>query len=417
MSAPKASNVRNIACNALAKWEDGHVYAEALVQQNAQKFILSKSDRNLLNAILSGSIRNLRKLDAWIAHLRDGKLDDTTRNLLRIGLCQLHILGISEHAAVNETVNCAKKSTRGLVNAILRGSLRQKDELDALKLDVATQLSHPDWLVERWAKDFGPDNTRKLLEWNQVPAPTIFRLNPLKTNSHQILTETDHPIVSLPNHPDFFVSEGLPPKGWINDGLIYIQDPATSHSVDLLAPFPGEHVLDACAAPGGKSTQIAAYMQNAGTLLCTDSNEKRLPRLLDNLKRLGVSIATTEAFNWTDPAPEKWHNSFDAILLDVPCSNTGVLRRRVDARWRLNAEQITELTEIQTKILENSIACLKPGGRVVYSTCSIDKEENTDLIHAFVAKHPEVELVDEQQITPFEHETDGAYAALIHRKE
>jgi len=158
---------------------------------------------------------------------------------------------------------------------------------------------------------------------------------------------------------------------------------------------------------------IAAAMNNQGQLLCTDSNEKRLPRLETNLLNLGIEIATVKTHDWTQPAPEAWLGTFDAILLDVPCSNTGVMRRRLDARWRLRGEDIVNLTEIQASILKNALPCLKPGGRLVYSTCSIEPEENHELLIQFLEKHPEWTLDAEQQALPFRDETDGAYAARI----
>jgi len=408
--------VRRIALDALAEWDKGHLYAESIVHNMAQKHQLKKEDRNMLNSIIMHTIRNARTLDAWISRFRDGAVDDTTRHVLRIGLCQLHIMGVSEHAAVNETVNSCRKGIRGLINAVLRESIRQKDSLYEEMKDLGVRYSHPDWLVDRWLQKHGREQTEALLKWNQETAPTIFRLNPLKTDSHQILSDEEHIFSSIPEHPDFYISQGLPPKAWLDDGLIYIQDPVTSESVNMLAPLPGEMVLDTCAAPGGKANQMAAHMQNSGTIICTDSNAKRLPRLLDNLSRLGVSIAQTDTWDWTEPAPKKWHEQFDAILLDVPCSNTGVLRRRVDARWRLSAEQITDLTFIQVAIIKNASACLKPGGRMVYSTCSIDDEENTLLIQRILKEDPSLELKKEKQVYPFSHGTDGAYAALLVKK-
>lgn len=410
----KPPSVRSLAIFALNKWEKGHVYAESLIHQTTLQHSLSQADRNLLHAILVDTIRHLRKVDFWIQQLRDGELDTNTRNTLRIGLCQLHILGIAEHAAVNETVNASKKSARGLVNAILRKSLREAESLKEKNatLPASIKFSHPDWLANRWVKEFGEQATRTLLEWNQRPSQTIFRLNTLKNNVHHLLDEAEG-ITSVPEHPDFFISEGLPPKAWIDDGLIYIQDPATSHSVELLAPLPGELILDACAAPGGKSSQIAAAMQNAGQLVCTDSNPKRLPRLKENLDRLGVTHASIEECDWLNHPPERFHNKFDGILLDVPCSNTGVLRRRIDARWRLSPSDFTELKRTQLKILKNAIICLKPGGRLIYSTCSIEAVENRLLIEEFIAKNPSLKLVSDLHILPQTHRTDGAYAAHL----
>ena len=152
---------------------------------------------------------------------------------------------------------------------------------------------------------------------------------------------------------------------------------------------------------------------SSDTLICTDSNEKRLPRLRENLERLGCGSADISVHDWTQPAPESWHRKFDAILLDVPCSNTGVIRRRVDVRWRLQPDQIKALVATQRTILENALPCLKPGGRMIYSTCSIEADENEMQIEAFLTAHPELTLAATRQALPFRDGTDGAYAARL----
>jgi 16S rRNA (cytosine967-C5)-methyltransferase len=183
--------------------------------------------------------------------------------------------------------------------------------------------------------------------------------------------------------------------------------------VELLAPVRGESVLDACAAPGGKAFLIAAAMGGAQSLTCTDSNEKRLPRLRENLSRLHAGEAKVAVHDWLKPASAEWHRAFDAILLDVPCSNTGVIRRRVDVRWRLQPDEIEKITRTQRRILENALPCLKPGGRLVYSTCSIEAEENSGIIESFLRDHPECALLATRESLPFRDGADGAYAALL----
>lgn len=402
-------NVRRAAVSALRAWAKGHDYAETLVDRHANRNHLSSSDRGLLNSILLGVLRHRRLLDHWIGLLRNGKLDHETRDILRVGLYQLLILGIAEHAAVNETVNCARAPVRGLINAVLRRAIaaRKRFAQDLEELPPALRYSHPDWLFKRWKKNFGAEAATILMAWNNEPAPTYLRLNPLRP------TDALTPGRPVGEHPGFFELEGAVPIDLLEAGLVYIQDPATAHAVALLAPKPGETVLDACAAPGGKAALIAAAMQNEGQLLCTDSNEKRLPRLGENLTNLGVTISATAAFDWTNPAPPEWQRKFNAILLDVPCSNTGVLRRRVDARWRLTTEQIDELTRIQHRILQNALPCLAPGGRIVYSTCSLETAENEQQITNFLAENPGLQLGDSRQALPFRDGTDGAYAALL----
>lgn len=408
----KNFHVRQAAVSALRAWAKGHDYAETLIERHAQRRKLSSADRGLLQAILFGVLRNRRLLDYWIGKLRDGKLDPETRDILRVGLCQLLILGLPDHAAVNETVEAGKASVRSLINAVLRRATlakkRMLDDLDDVPLTVIH--SHPDWLFNRWRQAFGKRQAVELMKWNNLPSETFFRVNPLAPAAETL------PGTPVEGAPGFYQLEGSLPSALLASGSVYIQDPATRHSVELLDPQPGERILDACAAPGGKAFLIAAALGSAENLVCTDSNEKRLPRLEENLERLHAGKAAVSVHDWTKPAPAEWHGSFDAILLDVPCSNTGVIRRRVDVRWRLQAPDIDKITVTQRKILENALVCLKPGGRIVYSTCSIEHAENLGLVEAFLADHPELELRATRDALPFRDATDGAFAARIERK-
>lgn len=400
---------RRAAVSILRAWSKGHVYAEGLIERHASRNSLSSADRALLNAIVLGVLRNLRLLDHWIAELRKGKLDDETRDILRVGLCQLLILRLPDHAAVFETVELGKSSVRGLINAVLRRAVASRKKLlDLEGVPPEVIHSHPDWLFKRWKKAFGKEAAVALMEFNNSAAPTYARINPL--SGCGILPQAS----DAPELPaGFFKIEGQVPTDLLAKGQIYIQDPATRHAVELLDPKPGEKVLDACAAPGGKAFLIAAAQGSAKDLLCTDSNDKRLPRLRENLERLHCGDGGIEVHDWSQPAPAKWHGAFDAILLDVPCSNTGVFRRRVDVRWRLRPADMTELTKLQRQIVENALPCLKPGGRLVYSTCSIEAEENEDLIAAVLADHPELHLAGTRQALPQRDGTDGAFAACL----
>lgn len=406
---PAQHNIRRAAHAALHSWGKGHDYAETLVERHAQRYQLSASDRGLLHAILFGVLRHRRVLDHFISEMRRGKLDMDARDLLRIGLFQVLILNIADHAAVNETVEAGKANIRGLLNAVLRRAVGQKAKLlESLNdLPPAELHSHPDWLFKRWRKHYGADQAIALMEWNQEPAENYAHYNPLSKQPCPL----EDPLADVPG---FFRVEGAIPMKLIRDGIIYMQDPATRHSVEMLAAQPGETILDACAAPGGKAALIASAMENRGTLIATDSNEKRLPRLEENLQRLHVTCARVSQHDWLEPAPTEWHTTFDAILLDVPCSNTGVLRRRVDARWRLLPKDLSDLPIIQKRIIENALPCLKKGGRLVYSTCSIEPEENTKLIADVLKEHPELSLVKEKQVLPSIDHTDGAYCALLH---
>jgi len=407
----KQFHVRQAAVSALRAWAKGRDYAESLVDRHAQRRRLSAADRALLQAILFGVLRNRRLLDHWIGELRKGKLDAETRDVLRVGLCQILLLGIPDHAAVNETVEAGKSAVRGLINAVLRRAITSRASLlDGIaNLPPAVRFSHPDWLYKRWKTAFGADQALALMEWNNRPSDVFCRVNPLAPSA------PPPPGVPIDDTPGFFRLDGPPPHDLLAAGSIYIQDPATRHAVELLDPRPGEAILDACAAPGGKAFLIAAASGSSRGLVCTDSNDKRLPRLRENLDRLHAGEATIAAHDWTTPAPADWHGRFHGILLDVPCSNTGVIRRRVDVRWRLQRADLDALRATQLRILNHALPCLKSGGRIVYSTCSIEQEENDAVIESFLADHPDLQLAGTRRALPFADHTDGAFAARLER--
>ncbi|HSH39976.1 MAG TPA: RsmB/NOP family class I SAM-dependent RNA methyltransferase, partial [Chthoniobacterales bacterium] len=246
-------------------------------------------------------------------------------------------------------------------------------------------------------------------------APVYARINTLRVSRDDFLAQHTGS-APVPNHP-LFVRLTSVPSDALDRGDCYIQDPSTSAAVELLAPSPGEIVLDACAAPGGKSGLIAAMMQNTGELVASDRNAGRVEKLSGNLSRLGVSIARIERTDWTSGAAVDAFapRSFDRILLDAPCSNTGVLRRRVDARWRLRPNDFTRMPEEQLSILRRLAPLLKPGGTLVYSTCSIEPEENEVVVSRIAAEFPFLRPDATTSILPFRDGFDGAYAArLVH---
>ena len=403
-------SARRCALEALTEWEDTSRYAEEILGDLAKKYRLSSADRALAIDILYGTIRNLFLLDGIIDELRRGNMKPDTRDLLRIGLYQIFLSDIAEHAAVNETVSLARKHERGLVNAILRNSLRKKDELEKaiLRWPLEDRFSHPGEFIDRWTKAFGEENTIKLCEWNNTPPQNYARINNLAETSEafdSVRSETQESLVG-DKYPDFFAFDGAPNYDWIEQGLIYIQDPSTSLACRLLDPKPGETILDACAAPGGKTAFLASLMNNEGTIIATDNSEHRLERTQENLDRLGVKNAKLQVHDWT--SDEIGDTSYDAILLDAPCSNTGVMRRRIDVRWRLQQSDIMHHAELQKRLLEGVRKVLKPGGRIIYSTCSIDPEENDK-----VAKASGLEIEKTVDSLPWRDGFDGAYAVLL----
>ena len=398
---------RSLALDLLLRWQDSDVFIDQLLADADRRQTLSPPDRALLHALVLGVLRHGNLLDLWIDRLRQGKLRDSPRWILRLGLFQLMHMGLPEHAAVNESVRLARHE-KGLINAILRSAIREKTTLQAVEESAPDDIRYslPEFLCDRWRRRFGEEAFRRLAALTQEPAAVFVRVNRLKP------PPANAPGEPVPDAPDFFRVEHLPRAG-LAAGTVYGQDPATAVAPMLLAPTPGSRVLDACAAPGGKTAILAQAMDNRGPLLATDVQPSRLERLRGNLARLGVTCADVESIDWTQPRPVDDPRRFDFILLDVPCSNTGVLQRRVDVRWRLTEDDIPRMAALQWKIVENTVPCLAPGGRLVYSTCSLEPEENEAQAARIAATFPHLRRMETREILPHETGWDGAFAAAF----
>lgn len=408
------SSVRQLAWKCLLRWSQGGIFAETLVARAATEHKLPPSDRSLLQAIVYDTLRHLSWLDHIRKTLRPGKLEEKMRWLVLMGLCQLFILRQAEHAAVSETVRLAPQRVRGVVNGMLRNAARRRVEFEteAEELPLAVRYSTPSWLVQRWLREFGETETRAMLEWNSLTPPVYARVNPVNPP-----VEIPESWEELPQLPLWYRLHGPLPLEALRTGQVYVTDPSTRYCVQLLAPQPGERVLDACAAPGGKSAAMLAATGGNLELQATDVEEFRLKPLRENLLRAGGKSVQVAQHDWTRPCPEAWRGAFDAVLLDVPCSNSGVLQRRVDARWRLSEEEFARLAGLQLQILEHACAAVRPGGRLVYSTCSIDREEDRAVVESFLTKHKEFSFVEDYLALPHRELADGAYAALLQREK
>ncbi len=410
------TNARSLAWKALQRWSRGGVFAETLVAHAAKEHQLSPQERALLQAIVYDTLRNMSWLDSLRKTLRSAPLEDGARWLVLMGLCQIFILQQAEHAAVNETVSLAPARVRGVVNGMLRNAVRRKAEFLAARdtLPPAIRYSTPSWLVRRWMAEFGEADTLGMLAWNVQTPPVYLRLNPAAATP--LTTEPPH-WEPLPDLPLWRKLNGPLPLAELAAGQVYIADPSTRYCIQLLAPKAGERILDTCAAPGGKSAAIIGSTAGEVHLLATDLEEHRLRPLRENLTKAGGRDIQVAEHDWSQPCPSEWCGAFDAVLLDVPCSNSGVLQRRVDARWRLKEEEIERLAALQGTILENGAAAVRAGGRLVYSTCSIDRAEDRAVVDAFLSRHPEFRLEQDYLALPHKEQADGAYAALLIREK
>jgi 16S rRNA (cytosine967-C5)-methyltransferase len=421
---------RQIALRVLKDRQAGK-FIEELLDAALSGARLLPADRHLCQELVYGTVRWQATLDWLISRKTQGRAQKPAlQSLLRLGLYQIFWLDrIPEHAAVNETVELARQNgfdtQAGFINAVLRNYLREKEETRRLLAEVKTRqphvgYSHPEWLVANWQKRWGAEQTACLMEWNNTPPRTFARVNTLKIEPGKLLEQwrvedveydfvrrdwlEENLVFELRSHPPL---SNLPS---FQAGYFYIQDPSTLLAVRELNPQAGDTVLDLCAAPGGKLTYIAQLMRNEGSITAHDVSKARLDLLNENCKRLGVTCVES-ALPPTLHAPRS--TLFNRILLDAPCSNTGVMRRRVDLRWRLRPEEIQRLKTAQLQLLRQAAQLLKPGGTLVYSTCSLEREENQDVLAQLLTEAPNFKLVRERELLPFSDATDGTYVATL----
>ena len=398
-------NSRREAIFILTRWLATHDFPDRLLPDGP--------DRAFITDLVYTTVRRRRTLEWVLQQLMRRLPQGETGAALLAGACQILFMpDVAEYAAVNETVEAAKlasKQTAGLVNAVLRNLLRQRETLLArlAKESVGIRTSHPDALITRWRERFGAEETLALCEWNNTPVETFLAYPP----------GADEPFVPMPRGARVTEMPGF------EEGAFIVQDPATAVSVDLLAVRPGLSVLDACAAPGGKTVQIAWRMGVPGPdprhrLVALDLHEDRLRLVRENLARTRQEWVTVCSGDLTQNPSSALSEFglFDRILLDVPCSNTGVLRRRPDARWRWTTPRMKSLAATQAVMLENALTLLAPGGRLVYSTCSLEPEENRRQITVLRKRHPEIACIGVEERIPTRHATDGVFACALERR-
>ena len=411
-------SARRIALKALHTWRKERRFADSIVSEFLAKAELPGSDRAFALELVYGVLRNLTLLDFWIGCLRASKVDVDLRDVLRLGLYQLFLIKTAPHAAVHETVGLVPQRQRPVVNGVLRAAVRRQTELlaraDAEPLFV--RASHPQFLVERWQQHFGAQPAEELCKWNNFPAPVYGRINQLRIDREEFLRLYPN-ARPLAGNPEFIEFDVLP-SGAVRQGHCYIQDPSTAIACQILSPRAGEKILDACAAPGGKTGYIAQLMKSRGTIVACDRDPGRLQILKENVARLGIGIVHIFEHDWTRshvPAEIAAMAPFDRILLDAPCSNTGVMRRRVDVRWRLQPGDFPRMQQRQLKMLRALIPLLEPHGELVYSTCSLEPEENEQVARLVLDGPPDLSPMEEKRSLPFRDGFDGAFAAKFIR--
>jgi 16S rRNA (cytosine967-C5)-methyltransferase len=432
--ARRVSPSRRAAFEVLRRVEEDGAFASVLLANTTTT--LRADDRALSYELVLGVLRRQLWLDKLIEHYARRaatELDAPVRRALRLGLYQLRFLTrVPRSAAVNESVNLAHaaglRSASGFVNAVLRRATREphfdpatlaRDEEERISIST----SHPVWLVARWAAEFGATDAEQIARANNRTPPVAFRVNTLRTNESEVIERLREAGVEV-------VESRIAKGAWrvvagtggealralASDGLIYTQDEASQLVGHIVGAREADRVLDVCAAPGSKATQIAALTRGHALVVACDVYEHRLRTVVDAARRLGVENILTVALDAEESPLPFAAESFDCVLVDAPCTGTGTLRHNPEIRWRLAPSDIIELAARQRGILANAARTVRRGGRLVYSTCSLEREENEQVVAQFLETHSEFRPTRIDAPAEF-LTTDGAARTFTHRDD
>lgn len=413
-----SANPRQLAFSVLCRVDEGAYADLALDAAFQQEARLDPRDRGLATELVYGILRRRGRLDFALARLCSkplAKVEPRVLNLLRLGAYQILFLDkVPAPAAVHETVELARREqlerATGFINGILRNLIRQREEIpwpDATEPVVYLEklAAFPHWLARSWAQRFGGEAAVALADALLQPAPFTVRVNTLKIGREEFLDQLKS--CGMDGTPTLFAPEGvvISHRGGAalpgdSEGWYQVQDEASMLIAHLLAPKPGEKILDACAAPGGKTTHICALGGNDLEVLALDLHPQRARLVTSGAARLGCRGISARAWDLTQPPPFLAPTSFDAILVDAPCSGLGVLRRNPEIRWRRTAADIAHMAEQQQAILANTATLVKPGGRLLYSVCTLTEEETDGVLKAFLAAHPDFVAEDLRESVP-----------------
>ena len=422
-------SARELALKVLKAVEEEGAYANLALNRILEKYRPGKLDRAFATELSYGALRSLNTLDWVLAQFIKQPLSSqtsTVRNILRLGVYQLMFMDrVPPSAACNEGAEMARKhghaGTVKFVNGVLRNVSRRFKEIQFPGLEdnpvehISLRYSHPAWMVKRWLEEFGPMDTIALCRANNEPAPNTVRTNTLKTTRPELAERLQREGLTV--RETAYAPEGLNIEGFFSlgslaafkEGLFQVQDESSMLAGRALAPAPGSTVIDACSAPGGKTTHLAQLMENRGEILAVDIHPHKLALITENCTRLGINIIEGLTGDARE-LPEKLYNRADFLLVDAPCSGLGVLRRRPDARWRKEPGQLPAIVKLQAEILDGASRCVKEGGVMVYSTCTITREENWGQVEDFLARHPEFEPEDLTSLLPSEMDFEGTLA-------
>ncbi|MDN3515726.1 MAG: 16S rRNA (cytosine(967)-C(5))-methyltransferase RsmB [Candidatus Brocadia sp.] len=455
-NSSQKNDVRYEGIRILREVDEKEVFAQELTSERCSHGDLSGRDKKLLTELVNGVIRHRLPLDTLISFFSKiplTRIEPWVLYALRVGLYQIVYLDrIPISAAVNTSVEMVKKLVRRgdavrFTNAILRSiersiqdkSVQGPDVTDLQKAlyrkgntwctfhhpifpdphkhpasSIAILYSHPEWLVKRWISRYGKEKAIEICKTNNLPPRIFLRINHRKISTPEFLVLLDKAGISAHTFDTAVVVEDIavPEIPGFAKGLFFVQDISAMKVAQFLKVEKSNAVLDMCAAPGGKTTHIAEFLGEAGRMYAMDISLKRLQSIRENCLRMGIhNVPLVCGDASEDRAP--FHSAFDRVLIDAPCSNTGVLSRRVEARWRLKEEDINKLALLQFSMLRTGASLLRSGGCLVYSTCSIEPEENHEVIRKFIGREPQFYLETEEYYLPVANAGDGGYMARL----
>ncbi|TCN25667.1 16S rRNA (cytosine(967)-C(5))-methyltransferase RsmB [Mesobacillus foraminis] len=442
-------NVRETALELLDSVEKNQAYSNLLLNNAIEKNKIDKKDTGLLTELIYGTLQRRMTLDFYLDPFikNNSKLEKWVLQLLRLTLYQMVYLDrIPDRAAIFEAVEIAKrrghKGIAGVVNGVLRSIQRQGlPSLGAISdptEKLAIETSHPVWLVKRWVSQFGYEKTKEMCEMNLTAPLQTARVNVTRISVEDCLLQLEKEgflVEPSPIIPEAIkcLRGNLAASNTFKEGLLTIQDESSMLAAYALGVKKDDRILDACAAPGGKSTHIAEKLQNSGKVLSLDLHEHKVKLIAENAGRLGLTNIETKKLDSRTIQGHIEAETFDSILLDAPCSGLGVMRRKPDMKYTKREEDLSRLQQIQLDLLEAVSPLVKKGGTIVYSTCTVDREENQETVRLFLEKNPgfegDLSLADRMpeavrplirgydiQILPQDLGSDGFYIACLQRK-
>jgi 16S rRNA (cytosine967-C5)-methyltransferase len=435
---------REIALQVLYKVDVEQGFSNIVLDQVLENQSVSDLDKAFITELVYGVISRKLTLDYIISKnskIKPNKISPWIHNILRMGIyqvCNLDKVPVS--AACNESVKLARKyghqASAGFVNAIMRNISRNPNQLEGLESlpqieRISILYSHPKWLVEKWTKQYGAQFTEKLCEANNQRPRTAIRVNALKTGVQEVkrmLEEIDVSTVQSNYVSEALVlKKGSPMNQIYKDGFYTVQDEAAMLVSEALNPTPGQTIADVCAAPGGKTTHIAQLMQNKGRIIAMDIHEHRVELIKKTAQRLGINIIDTKAQDAT-VLDQSLVDQCDGVLVDAPCSGFGVLRRKPEIKWDQDKQDLKDLRDLQAKILMTASKYVKTKGRLVYSTCTLNQDENENIVQSFLKENKDFvlepvkfemfQIENEGMVTlyPNIHGMDGFFISVIKRR-